>query len=1033
MTAQNPFGPEARARRRLARIQRFAGAFATSPTLPGNDSEDGPLDRRRLPTAAIKLANEFLGQFTWPIIPTLVYRGIRTATRDEQTPAIEADAHVILSAQIVTLTGCRREVDVPVVVRRGELLEPSVMIVDGVPRIISQSLVDEVVRQGTFKQKVDPRGGMFAPPLDREGYDAFVDLDEAFKIQDRYSRGLYSVAGRRTAQEKPYREKPFRLGDRVTVDGDEAVVKECYPDGSSSYMFPHCKVDFIDGDRNVAVPLDRVQKKAGKTAQSQLDEQTIHILQQLVQFGPWTPRGPGEAIGPEYLQPLVDQGLVEVAGKTVTITDAGRAAVEGQASLLAARMARGDVQGRCKVCGYMAAEPEFGEPPACPACQSPEIGWGMQAQRSDRDEPACPQCGGWLEGGRRPDGKDCPRCGEFVRNEDIKQWSPDTKYPASDAPGFEDAPDWDDVRPRTGQSSLGDPKIRTAGGYEEDEIALLEAMPVEQLVLVLSEWQRMKDPQAAEFIETIEDILKSKGYQPGHKDASRTAQRYEPGARVKVSGDPARVLEQVHEPTGNGAWDGSYRVEWLDGHTDVVPESKLSVDRDQETLRHVEAWSPDPEFNPDYDFKCPACQKVYWWDGEESGSTVPADGVCSCGEQLRGEDGELFKGAQSSSIPKPDPMYGTNEAWQQYYERVREQEARQVECESCGEKGEWPLSGSDLRLCPECVNDEIDIRHPEPAAAPDDDDVPDDIDQLVMEPNVTCACGSSAFEVGTDGLVCAACGAPMAKQAQAGGSWPMPGEDVLQTPTGRWQWIFDADTKRARYYHLECDGYAGQDGDCELCGAPSPSSPRYVTTGKGTYGPRSGAREGDGMPAEHNRSRREDDFLAGQAVTFSRSFRERTRGGPSYLVESGASGRVIRDVFEDGTSFEVEVDGRKVVVPRETLKRSGRRADVIEYPPDGREFRCRKCGATHPVNRLVSAEIVDGPTTVACPACYSVDLDRIARATVDQVVREVEALKQEGYDDIDAMLAVHQKYPDLADAVMQAARDKGLLDLDGEQ
>lgn len=51
----------------------------------------------------------------------------------------------------------------------------------------------------------------------------------------------------------------FPVGSRVLVDGrDEAIVRQVFPEGSSSYLFPHYKVDFVDGDRNVAVRWDRV-------------------------------------------------------------------------------------------------------------------------------------------------------------------------------------------------------------------------------------------------------------------------------------------------------------------------------------------------------------------------------------------------------------------------------------------------------------------------------------------------------------------------------------------------------------------------------------------------------------------------------------------------------------------------------------------------------------------------------------------------------------------------------------------------------
>ena len=54
----------------------------------------------------------------------------------------------------------------------------------------------------------------------------------------------------------------FPPGARVYVDGrDVAIVKQAFPEGSSSYLFPHYKVDFVGGDRNVAVAIGRVGVK----------------------------------------------------------------------------------------------------------------------------------------------------------------------------------------------------------------------------------------------------------------------------------------------------------------------------------------------------------------------------------------------------------------------------------------------------------------------------------------------------------------------------------------------------------------------------------------------------------------------------------------------------------------------------------------------------------------------------------------------------------------------------------------------------
>jgi len=57
----------------------------------------------------------------------------------------------------------------------------------------------------------------------------------------------------------------FPPGAKVLVDGrDLAIVRQAFPEGSSSHLFPHYKLDFVGGDRNVAVALKRVGIKRAK-------------------------------------------------------------------------------------------------------------------------------------------------------------------------------------------------------------------------------------------------------------------------------------------------------------------------------------------------------------------------------------------------------------------------------------------------------------------------------------------------------------------------------------------------------------------------------------------------------------------------------------------------------------------------------------------------------------------------------------------------------------------------------------------------
>lgn len=59
----------------------------------------------------------------------------------------------------------------------------------------------------------------------------------------------------------------FPVGARVLVDGrDEARVAQVFPEGSSSFMFPHYKLNFIGGDQNVAVSMKRVGVEKAKAS-----------------------------------------------------------------------------------------------------------------------------------------------------------------------------------------------------------------------------------------------------------------------------------------------------------------------------------------------------------------------------------------------------------------------------------------------------------------------------------------------------------------------------------------------------------------------------------------------------------------------------------------------------------------------------------------------------------------------------------------------------------------------------------------------
>jgi hypothetical protein len=74
----------------------------------------------------------------------------------------------------------------------------------------------------------------------------------------------------------------FPHGARVLVDGrDEAIVKQAFPQGSTSYMFPHYKLDIVDGDKNVAVAMNRVGVDRKKAAAMDFDTALAQVKRTL--------------------------------------------------------------------------------------------------------------------------------------------------------------------------------------------------------------------------------------------------------------------------------------------------------------------------------------------------------------------------------------------------------------------------------------------------------------------------------------------------------------------------------------------------------------------------------------------------------------------------------------------------------------------------------------------------------------------------------------------------------------------------------
>lgn len=147
--------------------------------------------------ATVRDTLDQIGEF--PIPPVIEYQSIRSVRAasggTEQTPLI-ADGVIMLQARFLTKTGVRDSFDVPVLVREGQVVQPSVILHDGTMKVLAPSSVREMVARGTFTQQA-PSRGLFTGPLSHDEVLQWNHIERDSKTRTRLNPGMFSVNGSR--------------------------------------------------------------------------------------------------------------------------------------------------------------------------------------------------------------------------------------------------------------------------------------------------------------------------------------------------------------------------------------------------------------------------------------------------------------------------------------------------------------------------------------------------------------------------------------------------------------------------------------------------------------------------------------------------------------------------------------------------------------------------------------------------------------------------------------------------------------------
>lgn len=118
---------------------------------------------RRAHVKAIELVSSLLGSFSLPVRPKLQYQGMIRDSVDKN--GVIEHGVIKVGVTLGTLMGHKAHIDIPVIVRNKQLVEPAVFFYDDAPYVMCGPALDDLVKRGSLQKETQIRP-MFSPPLD---------------------------------------------------------------------------------------------------------------------------------------------------------------------------------------------------------------------------------------------------------------------------------------------------------------------------------------------------------------------------------------------------------------------------------------------------------------------------------------------------------------------------------------------------------------------------------------------------------------------------------------------------------------------------------------------------------------------------------------------------------------------------------------------------------------------------------------------------------------------------------------------------
>jgi hypothetical protein len=151
------------------------------------------------------------------------------------------DGMIKINAVINTLMGHRASIDIPVIVKDKNIIEPAVFFYDGTPYVMCKPAFDQLVKRGTLERDVASRS-LYSPPTDGMTATAEPPRRPIINRQHMFSPGSMNPwKFRRYSQVQPTSQNPGTAQNPMTP-GDLGACPDCGGKGTHTMTCPLAKM-----------------------------------------------------------------------------------------------------------------------------------------------------------------------------------------------------------------------------------------------------------------------------------------------------------------------------------------------------------------------------------------------------------------------------------------------------------------------------------------------------------------------------------------------------------------------------------------------------------------------------------------------------------------------------------------------------------------------------------------------------------------------------------------------------------------------